>query len=186
MQTFTLTRSDYAQAHQRASANLRAMARRRKAAAAAAQGRLRRIVEGLARLSVWPLVLALILGFLQTKALSPLAKGYVLCIAITAAVTVVLAYLAAVAVSRRQLQEQLSDDGSTLSPQSVAVSESGIEQHAKGAFSRLDWSFFLSRQEDDAMFYLFVEPGMCMMVPKAVLSPHERALIEQHIPLVDP
>lgn len=183
MQTFTLTRSDHVQAYQRVSANLRAMARRRKAAAAAAQGRVRRVVEGLARLSVWPLALVLILGFLQTRALSPQTKGYVLCVAATAVVTLVLAYLGAAAMSRRQLHEQLSDDGSTLSPQSVVVSESGIEQHAKGAFSRLDWTFFIARQEDEAMFYLFVEPGMCMMIPKAVLPPEAQALIAHHLPL---
>ena len=183
MQTFTLTRSDHAQAYRHATANLRAIAKRKKAAAAAAQGTLRRVVEGLARLAVWPLALVAILGFLQTRALGPQAKGYVLCIAITALVTLVLAYLAAVVMTRRQLQAQLSDDGTTLSPQSVAVSESGIEQHAKGAFSRLEWAFFLSRQEDQAMFYLFVEPAMCMMIPKSVLSAQEQALIERHVPL---
>lgn len=183
MQTFTLTRSDHLQAYRRVSANLRAIARRRKEAAAAAQGTVRRVVEGLARLSVWPLLLALTLGFLQTKALSPQTKGYVLCAAATAVVTLVLAYLGAAAMTRRQLQEQLADDGSTLSPQSVVVTEAGIEQHAKGAFSRLDWAFFIARQEDEAMFYLFVEPGLCMMIPKAVLPREAQALIVQHLPL---
>ncbi|EJE53841.1 hypothetical protein PMI14_01255 [Acidovorax sp. CF316] len=183
MQTFTLTRSDYVLAHERTTAHLRALASRRRAASAAGQGTVRKALVPLAKVAAWLLVFAVTWVFLQTRDPGSRAMGYMVCAAITAAVTLVLAYVAGVAMTRRQLQEQLSDDGSTLSPQSVVVSESGIEQHAKGAFSRLDWAFFIARQEDEAMFYLFVEPGMCMMVPKAVLPPEARALIARHLPL---
>ena len=187
MKTFTLTRSDYAQAFRHAAANMRAVAaHRRKARREAQRPAWLHALRRHAKAAATTLLFGLFWVLFQVFDPGPRAMGYVLCATASAGVTLALAYALGTAATRRQLDAQLSDDGCMLSPQSVAVGEAGIEQHNQGTFARLAWSLFQTRREDDTLLFLFYEPGICMVIPKAVLSAQEQALIVQRIPLMTP
>jgi hypothetical protein len=71
----------------------------------------------------------------------------------------------------------LSKDGWFLAPQSVLVSEEGIDHSTTLGTSRMQWSGIQQRQEDDRNIYLLVEPSLGIIIPQAALSPQELALI---------
>ena len=186
MQPFTLTRSDYVQAHQHATAHMRALAAQARKARAHTRPAWLRVAERPAKAAASCLLFMLCWVLFQAHGPGPRAMAYVLCVAAGAVAALVLAYAYGAATLRSQLGKQLSDDGCMLSPQSVAVGEDGIEQHARGIYARLEWPVFQARQEDEARFFLFYEPGICMVIPKAALSVQEQTLIAQRIPAPPP
>ncbi|MES2611670.1 MAG: YcxB family protein [Pseudomonadota bacterium] len=114
-----------------------------------------------------------------------LAPGYVLCALASVLVTLVLVGGAFVVYTKRLYHAMVADDGWFLSPQSVDANEMGVDQTFKAGCMHLDWSAFTHRQENESKFFLFIEPGHCLPVPKAALSAPAQDLITQRIPLLD-
>lgn len=179
MQTYTLTRSDFVLAHNLAFANLQALAHLRKHPHGAPPQKKRSNawktgVSFLAFLPCWVLF--------QIYNPGPRVMGYVLCAVLSFALAAGVLWWWSQAYTRRLYQTSLADHGFNLSPRSVVVSEAGIEEHGKGTVTHLEWSALLMRQESDTMFYLFLDPGVCLVYPKAALPYEAQALIMQRVP----
>ncbi|RZJ10553.1 MAG: YcxB family protein [Acidovorax sp.] len=186
MQLFTLTRSDFRELQARALASTRAYAKRgsheepfhNPAQETSSIGKrvLTKSLIWLA-LGVCFFVLFRMWGSVSSE------PGYLLCALASGLITLALTAWAFAAYTGRLYNAMVADDGWFLSPQSIDADEGGIDQVFKGGSMHLDWSAFTHREETDTKFFLFIEPGHCLPVPKAALSMPAQELILQRIPL---
>lgn len=167
---FTLTRADFAALQQRAAALGRGPDQRGRKAAG-----LRQVV---AKLLVWLAIAAVVFSMFKAFDSPSLAARYIACGAFGA----VLAYVLAAACVPLLAQRAIADGGWFLSPQSVQLSEAGVLQQVQGGRMQWEWSAFMARDESSTMHYLFIEPGQCVLLPKAALPPEAHALIRRHVP----
>lgn len=174
MQSFTLTRDDFAALHRRVLANLRADARKTPG-----MGFRSMLVKSLLWFATTLVLFTIFKTFdLQSGFFRSLGSGVLGFVAALGAVWII-----AVKQAQRMRQALIADNGWFLAPQSVQVSEAGVEQHLSSGRMQWEWSAFLLRQESPGMHFLFIEPGQCLLVPKAVLSLQEEALIVRRVPL---
>ncbi|CAN7482010.1 YcxB family protein [Acidovorax sp. LjRoot118] len=167
---FTLTRADFAALQQRVAAlGKRPIRGGRKL------GGLRLMA---ARLLVWLVIATVLFSMFKVFDSPSLAPRYIACGAFGA----VLAFVLAAACAPLLAQRAIADGGWFLSPQSVVLSEVGVLQQVKGGCMQWEWSAFMAREESSTMHYLFIEPGQCVLLPKAALQPEAHALIRRHVP----
>ena len=180
MQSFSLTRSDYADLQKRIIANAKAQLRRDS-------GPKDKSADGPGRwwlpLVLWgACVVPLVFLFRWMESLPDMGTH----LAVGAGGTLVgaLAFWALVSSGTKSLQHAMfEDDGYCLAPQSLDVRGDCIEQRSAAAHSYWQWKGFKHRQESDTLVFLFVDNAVCLVVPKAILTPETRALIEQRVPL---
>lgn len=183
MQSFSLTRSDYVDLQKRILANAKAQLRRdggnkEKSADGSGKWWLPLVLWGA---SVVPLV------FLFRWMESLPGLGTHLAVGAVCIVVGALAFWALVSSGTRSLQQAMfEDDGYCLAPQSLDVRVDCVEQRSNAAHSYWQWAGFKRREESDTLVFLFVDNAVCLVVPKAILTPETRALIEQRVPLHAP
>lgn len=96
---------------------------------------------------------------------------------------VLLAWVIGRLQAKRLTQAMIADDGWVLSPQTIALSEDGIEQRSLAAVTQWRWAGFRWREESPTLVFLFVDNAVCVVIPKTILSADEKALLEQRVPL---
>ena len=186
MHLFTLTRSDFRELQARALASTRAHAKR---------GRHKEPFHDpvnetssigkrpLKKLLIWLALGVCFFVLFRMWGSGSSAPGYLLCALASGLTTLALAAWAFAVYTGRLYDAMVADDGWFLSPQSIDADEGGINQVFKGGSMHLDWSAFTHREETDTKFFLFIEPGHCLPVPKAALSMPAHEFIVQRIPL---
>lgn len=174
MQSFTLTRSDFAELHQRILANIRAETRKKPDMGFSSM---------LTRSLVWCATTLVLFAIFKTFDVQSGFYGYLGSGVLGFLVATGAIWAMAVRQAQRMRRALIADNGWFLAPQSVEVSEAGVVQHIRPGRMQWEWPAFLLRQESQTMHYLFIEPGQCLLLPKAVLSPEEEALIVRRVPL---
>lgn len=91
------------------------------------------------------------------------------------AVLLAVALLAIVAMpyaaqaSRRKFM--LAPNGAFLSPQTVSFSATAVHVRSSTGTTEIPWSGVLSREEDDANHYLFIDAMQALVLPRAAMAP---------------
>ena len=93
----------------------------------------------------------------------------------TVAVLLVIAILAIVAtpfVAQGSLRKfMLAPNGAFLSPQTVSMSATSVRISSSTGTTEVPWSGVLSRAEDDANYYLFIDAMQALVLPRAAMAP---------------
>lgn len=99
---------------------------------------------------------------------------------IVAIATFLLARMLAGRLAQRHL---LMENGSLLSPQTIAIDEEGFTLSASGglATSRFVWAAFIGRTEDARNFYLFLDASYALIIPKGVVCEPFEELLRKRI-----
>ena len=157
---YQLTRADYTR--------LSAMVRRRLPASLRWGWRAFGVV-------LWLLLMSVFYAYLRVREMldmmlggAPgLAKwlGWGAVIAIFATLTALRVY------SRQALQHGFSEDGDFLSPRVLRFDAHTLIFETRKQRTEMHWSAFVARDDDTHNCYLFTEPAMAVIVPKAVLAP---------------
>ena len=157
---YQLTRADYTR--------LSAMVRRRMPASLRWGWRAFGVV-------LWLLLMSVFYAYLRVREMldmtlgeAPgLAKwlGWGAMIAIFATLTALRVY------SQRALQHGFSEDGDFLSPRVLRFDADTLIFESRKQRTDMHWSAFVARGEDAHNCYLFTEPAMAVIVPKAALAP---------------
>ena len=88
-----------------------------------------------------------------------------LLIALLAIVT--MPYLAQVALRKYML----APNGAFLSPQTVSLSATSLHVRSATGTTEVPWSGVLSREEDEANYYLFIDAMQALILPRAAMAP---------------
>jgi YcxB-like protein len=101
----------------------------------------------------------------------------------TVAVLLAVALLAIVAmpyVAQASLRKfMLAPNGAFLSPQTVSLSATSVHVSSSTGTTEVPWSGVLSREEDDANYYLFIDAMQALVLPRAAMAPFV-AQLEQY------
>jgi len=93
----------------------------------------------------------------------------------TVAVLLVVALLAIAAmpyVAQASLRKfMLAPNGAFLSPQTVSLSATSVHVSSSTGTTEVPWSGVLSRAEDDANYYLFIDAMQALVLPRAAMAP---------------
>jgi hypothetical protein len=188
MPSFSLTRGDYADLQKRIVAQAKAQLRRGDGARAGGKGGPSNDDPGRwwLPLVLWGVsVVPLVFLFRWLESLPDM--GTHLAMGAVGIVVGALAFWALVRSGSGSLQQAMfEDDGYCLAPQTLDVREDCIEQRSYAAHTLWQWAGFKHRQESETLVFLFVDNAVCLMVPKSILTPEARALIEQRVPLQAP
>ncbi len=88
------------------------------------------------------------------------------------------------ALSARAVQRHLLlDNGSLLSPQTIAFEEDGLDLTTSNGLgsSKFAWAAFTGRTEDARNLYLFLDASYALIIPKNVVAGACEELIRRHI-----
>jgi hypothetical protein len=91
--------------------------------------------------------------------------GVLLLIALLAIVT--MPYMAQVALRKYMLVP----NGAFLSPQTVSLSARSVHVSSATGTTEVPWSGVLSREEDEANYYLFIDAMQALILPRAAMAP---------------
>jgi hypothetical protein len=83
-----------------------------------------------------------------------------------AIIAVAMAYMSR-AVMRKHM---LAPDGAFLSPQAIRFTEEALVVESRTARTEMPWDRFLSLDEDDANYYLFVDAMQAFVLPRSVVA----------------
>ena len=93
----------------------------------------------------------------------------------TVAVLLAVALLAIVAmpyVAQASMRKfMLAPNGAFLSPQTVSLSATSVHVSSSTGTTEVPWSGVLSRDEDDANYYLFIDAMQALVLPRAAMAP---------------
>jgi hypothetical protein len=107
---------------------------------------------------------------------------------VSVAVLMIVALLAIVAMpylaQAAMRKHMLAPNGAFLSPQTVSLSATSVRVSSAAGTTEIPWSGVLSRAEDEANYYLFIDEMQALILPRAAVA-HWVDQLEQytaHIP----
>lgn len=94
------------------------------------------------------------------------------------------AFVLGQALSARLVQRHLLlENGSLLSPQTIAVDDEGLALSTSNGLgsSKFAWGAFIGRTEDARNFYLFLDSSYALIIPKSVVAGPIEVLLRERV-----
>lgn len=135
------------------------------------------------RVLSWAALAYSFLSFMRAQESSLAAKPFIGLAVLAALVAVALFAASATMGNKYILKASVRAGGWFMAPQQVLISELHVLHVSCFGQACIPWSVFVYRSEDERNFYLFVDPGIAFVFPKAAIAdPAHQALIRDHIP----